>query len=66
MCDRERATLVAAVFLVRIVESFEEGLLLMRRVLVGLRLWKLFDAAVGHGLSPEVLTAAIELAQLKP
>ena len=46
--DRERAVLVAAVLVVRVVEGLQEGFLLVRVVLVGLRLGQVLHGVVGH------------------
>src|SRR5258705_2055300 len=48
MRDRERAVLVAAVFVVGVVERLEEGFLLVRAVLIRLGLGQVRYASVGH------------------
>jgi hypothetical protein len=59
--DREGAPLVALVLLVGVVERFEEGLLLVRVVLVGLRLRKLVDAVIRHDVLLDGRKVSLEL-----
>ena len=52
VCHREGSALVVTVFLVRIIECFEERFLLVRSILIYLRLGQIANRLVWHWISP--------------